>query len=113
MNELCVFCKKALLDEALPGMTLVATGHADDCPLKNKEIIEKLAEIEHNQWVEWSQELFKSEKRLSFARIERWKLLWKPYSELTEEQKEQDRIYARKVLSAIQTNGSQDNLKGE
>lgn len=77
------------------------------------ELIEKLAEIEHNQWVEWSQELFKSEKRLSFARIERWKLLWKPYSELTEEQKEQDRIYARKVLSAMQQNGSQDNLTRE
>ncbi len=62
------------------------------------ELIEKLAELEHEQWVEWSKELVRSEMRLSFARIERWKKLWVPYSELTEEQKEQDRVYARKVI---------------
>lgn len=65
------------------------------------ETIEKLAELEHEQWVEWSKALVQSEKRLSFARIERWKKLWKPYAQLTEEEKEQDRIYARKVYAII------------
>lgn len=65
------------------------------------ETIEKLAELEHEQWVEWSKALVQSEKRLSFARIERWKKLWVPYSQLTEEEKEQDRIYARKVLALV------------
>lgn len=66
------------------------------------DLIEKLAALEHEQWVEWSKSIVQSEKRLSFARIERWKKLWKPYSELTEEEKEQDRIYARKVLKLLQ-----------
>lgn len=67
----------------------------------NDELIEILAEIEHNQWMEWSKALVTNEKRLSFARIERWKKLWKPYKELSEEEREQDRVYARKVLDAL------------
>ena len=31
-------------------------------------------------------------------RLERWESLWKPYEDLTEEMKEKDRIYARKIL---------------
>ncbi len=72
--------------------------------MNNDIIIEILAEIEHNQWMEWSKGIVQTEKRLSFARIERWKKLWVPYAELSEEEKEKDRAYARKALSAIQNN---------
>lgn len=70
-----------------------------------EDIVEILAELEHEQWMEWSKNLVATEKRLSMNRIERWKKLWVPYAELTEEQKEQDRIYARKVLEAIKVEG--------
>lgn len=39
----------------------------------------------------------------SLARLRRWKEnLWKPYDELTEEWKEQDRIRAREILAIIE-----------
>lgn len=68
---------------------------------KDYVLIEQLAALEHEQWVEWSKALVAGEKRLSMNRIERWKKLWIPYAELTEEQKEQDRVYARKVFAII------------
>lgn len=66
-----------------------------------ENLLEKLAELEHDQWVEWSKALVQTEKRLSFSRIERWKKLWKPYAELTEAEKESDRKYAAKVLKIL------------
>lgn len=59
---------------------------------------ERLAEIEHEQWVSWSQAVARDvagERRL------RWEPLWIPYSELTEEQKDQDRKWADKAIAAI------------
>ena len=37
------------------------------------ELLEKLAEIEHNQWMKWASTLMAKEK-LSPERIERWKI---------------------------------------
>ena len=37
-------------------------------------------------------------------RLERWESLWKPYEDLTEEMKEKDRIYARKILELSEQN---------
>ena len=65
-----------------------------------ENILEKLAELEHDQWIEWSKDIA-SKESLSKERINRWKKYWVPYSELTEEVKEQDRKYARKVMIAI------------
>ncbi len=62
--------------------------------------IEELAELEHKQWYDWSMSLAQDEP-LSEVRLKRWEKLWKPYAELTEEEKEQDRIWARKVLNII------------
>lgn len=70
--------------------------------MNNKQYIEQLreelAEIEHNQWMDWSKNLATVEK-LTPERLERWQKLWRPYSELTEEEKDQDRKYADIVLS--------------
>jgi hypothetical protein len=68
--------------------------------IENK-IIEKLAELEHEQWIEWSSSLVDDREKLSPERLDRWAKLWIPYSQLTEEQKEQDRIWARKVFKII------------
>ena len=61
------------------------------------ELLEKLAELEHEQWVAWSKALDDTET-LSDKRMERWVKLWVPYSELSEKDKEFDREWARKVF---------------
>ena len=67
--------------------------------MKNN-ILEKLAEIEHDQWIEWSKDVA-SKENISEDRKKRWEKYWVPYSELSEEVKEQDRKYARKILKAL------------
>ncbi|KKL27957.1 hypothetical protein LCGC14_2379970 [marine sediment metagenome] len=68
--------------------------------LDKEKAIELLAAIEHEQWIEWAKSIAKSEK-LSPERVKRWEKLYVPYDELTEESKEQDRVYARKVLKVL------------
>ncbi|QIC06129.1 hypothetical protein GOP56_11220 [Brevibacillus sp. 7WMA2] len=68
-----------------------------------KEIIEKLADLEHEQWVKWSKSVA---HEVSLERRERWQAYWIPYSALSEEIKEQDRVWARKVLEVIE-NGTE------
>jgi hypothetical protein len=67
----------------------------------SNKYLEQLASLEHDQWMEWAKALLKSEPGISKERKERWEKLFVPYSELTEESKEQDRIYARKILEII------------
>jgi len=59
--------------------------------------VERLAELEHEQWIAWSKSLVEKEK-LSVQRVERWKNLWIPYDQLPEEEKEHDRKWAKKVI---------------
>lgn len=63
-------------------------------------LLEKLAALEHDQWVKWSKELAEKE-RLSPDRVERWKQFWVPYEELDEATKEHDRKWARQALFAV------------
>lgn len=62
--------------------------------------LEKLAELEHEQWCVWSKELAMKES-LDSNRIQRWKALWIPYYKLPEEMKEHDRKWARKVIEEL------------
>ena len=64
---------------------------------------EALAEIEHEQWVMWSRDIAGTENITPF-RLARWKMLWRPYAELTEAEKDQDREWADRVLQALKTN---------
>ena len=66
--------------------------------IKESELLEKLAEIEHEQWIEWSKSV---SKEVSPERLERWKKYWIPYDQLEEPVKEQDRVYARKVIAIL------------
>jgi len=68
------------------------------------QLIEKLADLEHNQWWKWSRELSRKEK-LSKERLDRWDKLWTFYKFLSEKSKEQDRIYARKVVDILKEEG--------
>jgi hypothetical protein len=61
-------------------------------------LIEALAEIEHEQWMHWSQTVAAD---VSEATRSKWRRSWVAYSELTEELKEADRVWARKVVSLL------------
>ena len=68
------------------------------------ELIEALAALEHEQWMEWSKELAVHSiwaKLILFRR----KKLWVPYEELAEDVKQQNRFWVAVVLSRINTLG--------
>lgn len=69
--------------------------------MKKNELIEKLAELEHKQWIHFSKNIAQTEKYISDERLKRWEKLWIPYHRLSERDKEQDRMWARKVLEII------------
>lgn len=64
-------------------------------------LIEKLAELEHIKWMEWAR-LILSEESISTPRVQRWARLFVPYSELSESEKEKDRVLARRVIQILQ-----------
>lgn len=67
---------------------------------KDAQIIEELADLEHRQWMHWSQYVAK-EHDIPEELEEKWEKNWKPYSQLSEEMKEKDRKWARKALAVI------------
>ena len=65
-------------------------------------LLEILSELEHEQWSEWAARLIAQEDGLSKERVERYDRLSRtPYAELSDELKEADRFWARKVLEAL------------
>ncbi|MCW6160054.1 MAG: hypothetical protein LVQ95_03140 [Candidatus Micrarchaeales archaeon] len=67
--------------------------------ISEDELLEALSELEHKQWEHWSRIVA---KRKGFEKeVAHWKSEWVPYKELTEAQKEMDRIWARKVISLL------------
>ena len=56
--------------------------------------LERLAELEHEQWMFWTKLLA---NEVSEELRKKWEKSWIPYGELSEEMKEQDRVWARKV----------------
>lgn len=68
---------------------------------RRRELIERLAALEHEQWCRWSKQVAYSE-RLTKTCMRRWVRLWVPYDRLPEAKKELDRIEARKVLDALE-----------
>jgi len=72
---------------------------------KDELLVEKLAELEHDQWVAWSMDIAETEK-LNPERLKAWHKLWVPYSNLTEALKDKDREWAIKAVDII--NGSKE-----
>jgi hypothetical protein len=60
-------------------------------------LLERLAEVEHEQWMAWSRSVA---AEVSAERRARWQAFWVPYQDLPEDVKELDRAWARKVLAA-------------
>jgi hypothetical protein len=67
------------------------------CNDPDKARIERMAEVEHVQWMEWSKSVA---PEVSPERRERWKKYWVPYDQLPDDVKELDRAWARKALEA-------------
>ena len=67
---------------------------------KLEPLLEKLAELEHEQWMSWSKYLAENED-IQPILLEKWRKNWKPYSTLSEEIKEKDRKWARKIMRMI------------
>lgn len=86
------------------------------------ELLERLSELEHVQWQNWSKSVSRDLKRLielcdKFSdnlndeekefinsqkeRLIRWEGMWIPYDELSEDLKELDRNYARKIMDEL------------
>jgi len=66
------------------------------------DIIEILASLGHEQWMNWTQDTVVNLEDLhDRERYEIWKRSWIPYSELSEELKEKDRVWARKVVETL------------
>ena len=66
--------------------------------MKLKTILEDLAEIEHEQWMQWANSV---KGEVSPERAKRWEGYMKPYSELSEEAKDMDRKWAKKALISL------------
>mgnify|MGYP003389937393 FL=1 len=64
------------------------------------KLLEALAALEHEQWWRWALTVAQEED-ISDERMQRWKKSMVLYSELTEENKEHDRIWARRVLEIV------------
>lgn len=63
-------------------------------------LIEKLAALEHEQWMHLATFLLSNED-ISPERREKWEPKMIPYTQLSESGKEQDRFWARKALAII------------
>jgi len=66
----------------------------------DSELLERLSDLEHQQWANWAQSILKTEN-ISEERKARWSTMFVDYNELTEEIKEYDREYARKVMAIV------------
>ena len=62
------------------------------------DLVERLAELEHEQWVSWSKAIV---NEVPEERRRRWQACWVPYRDLPEDIKEQDRVWARRVLALL------------
>jgi len=62
----------------------------------DSELLEALSELEHEQWRVWRSDV---ERRFGLPHSES---LDKGYSELSEAEKEEDRVFARRVLALLE-----------
>ena len=81
-----------------------------------KKVLDSVAEVEHNQWMFWSKSVSEElKKAIVLGRtnkideccemlaniLRRWEKNWKPFSELSNDSKDDDRIWAEQVFSLM------------
>ena len=62
------------------------------------DLIEALAEIEHEQWMHWSQAVSGD---VTETMRKKWQRSWVAYAELPDHLKESDRVWSRKVVALL------------
>lgn len=77
--------------------------------MNEEELIEQLAELEHVKWMEWARHML-SEEAITTTRVQRWARNFVPYDELSEAEKEKDRVLARRVLRILKQEGFLDEF---
>jgi len=66
---------------------------------EHRQLIEELSNVEHIQWMSWAAAI---EKYVPKEIAERWKKNWKPYNQLSEDEKDKDRRWAMCIYSVLQ-----------
>lgn len=96
----------------LPLMMMLATATVavSSCTARPDPLLERIAELEHQQWMEWSQEVA---DEVSHERRERWARYWVPYADLPEDIKELDRAWARRVLAEVERGDRELSTRGD
>ena len=67
-------------------------------PNQNYDLVEALAEIEHEQWMHWSRTVAAD---VTDATRAKWQRSWTDYAVLPDDLKEADRVWARKVITVL------------
>ncbi len=63
-------------------------------------MLEELAELEHDQWVSWTKYFLDN---YNDENVNRWRRqVNQKYSQLSESEKESDRVWAKRVIQLIQ-----------
>lgn len=75
-----------------------------------ERLLEKLAELEHQQWMGWSKTIAATQLSEGVwmhnnPTLLRWRQMWVPYNQLPEKVKEADRKWAKKVLAILKDGG--------
>jgi len=90
--------KVMLADELIGELFIGKDGYLHWRLLITEDVFEKLAALEHEQWMEWSRSVA---LEVSDKRRRRWEKYWVPYAELDESVKDWDRVWAKKVLKIL------------
>jgi len=67
-------------------------------PSATDNLVEALARIEHQQWMHWSQAMA---AQVPPTTLKKWKKSWIDYNKLTDDLKDADRVWARKVMTLL------------
>jgi hypothetical protein len=76
----------------------VAAAAGYSCRSRRDTTLERVAALEHEQWMAWSKAVA---SEVSPERRARWEKYWVPYDQLPEDIKEIDREWARKVIREV------------
>jgi hypothetical protein len=65
-------------------------------------LIERLADLEHQEWMHWAKALIADEPNLDAKRVDHWRSSFVPYAALPEPVKDLDRTWSRRVLALLE-----------
>ena len=68
---------------------------------QKNELLEKLSQLEHEQWMKWAKHILENEN-ISEETRKKWEEDFIPYSELPENIKKLDRPFAQKSLEIFE-----------